>query len=420
MGLYQALRDWPAFRSLRTVVKASPLAGVLRQPAEAFWQLTLALERHGRGQAAGRQALQPGPVVVTGMLSADTGIGQAGRLTIRALRALGHAVEAHDVTATVALGRDPPPLPGHGGVWIIHLNPREADAVLRQIAGAPWRERLTIGYWVWETEAAPQDWRVLARPYHALWAPSAFAAAAIARTTGRQVAVAPHAVPVPEWAEPFRSAAGPMTVLILADGRSSFARKNPTAAIAAYVGAVPVPSADRRLIVKLGAGDDPALLRQECGDRPDIEFRAVALPEADIAALIADCDVMLSLHRAEGFGLPLAQAMAAGRLVIATDWSASAELLAAEGASVAPGFGVNCAFQPVGPGLPFPASHRWAEPELADATAKLRRALDPAEDSLRRSMGAAARERAASLYVRFAQATAQTADFTRLAGRTTA
>ena len=110
------------------------------------------------------------------------------------------------------------------------------------------------------------------------------------------------------------------------------------------------------------------------------------LPADEKDALIADCDCYVSLHRSEGFGITMAEAMLLGKPVIATDYSGSKDFIRADTA-----FPVRYELAPIGAGKdPYPADGEWAEPDL-DHAAELMRTVreDPAAAAAR---GAAGRE----------------------------
>jgi glycosyltransferase involved in cell wall biosynthesis len=75
------------------------------------------------------------------------------------------------------------------------------------------------------------------------------------------------------------------------------------------------------------APEDLALIRDAMGDAPNMRLETRTLPAPDSHALTNCCDIILSLHRSEGFGLVPAEAMFLGKPVVATDWSATAEFL---------------------------------------------------------------------------------------------
>ncbi|MBR1837522.1 MAG: glycosyltransferase family 4 protein, partial [Kiritimatiellae bacterium] len=108
------------------------------------------------------------------------------------------------------------------------------------------------------------------------------------------------------------------------------------------------------------------------------------LSRADLHGLAAACDVYFSPHRAEGFGIGIAEAMLLGKPVVATDWSATTEFCRPEHC-----FPVPCRLVPVKPGEYFESMRRWAEIDVDAAADALRRLR--ADAALRGALGARAR-----------------------------
>jgi glycosyltransferase involved in cell wall biosynthesis len=100
---------------------------------------------------------------------------------------------------------------------------------------------------------------------------------------------------------------------------------------------------------------------------------------ADLSALMAASDVLVSLHRAEGFGFAVAEMMALGRPVVATGWSGNADFMAGPGAFAVP-WRLVPARDPQAI-YDFPDTV-WAEPDIAAAAEALRRIAE--EPALRR------------------------------------
>lgn len=109
------------------------------------------------------------------------------------------------------------------------------------------------------------------------------------------------------------------------------------------------------------------------------------LPRADLDGLTAACDVYLSLHRAEGFGLGMAEAMSQGKPVVATSWSANTEFCRPDTAWCIP-----YRMVPVQPHEYMVATKEWAEADVEAAAAALREIRnDPESAAVRASRGAA-------------------------------
>jgi glycosyltransferase involved in cell wall biosynthesis len=181
-----------------------------------------------------------------------------------------------------------------------------------------------------------------------------------------------------------------IVVVVCFNLASSFERKNPLGAIAAFRRAFGART-DRLLVVKIiNPGHFPAdlqRLQQAVSETANIRLDTRTLPRADIHALLAGADIVLSLHRSEGFGLVPAEAMLLGRPVIATNWSGNTDFMTTRTAALV-GYRLVPARDPRGvfeaPGAV------WAEPDLAEAVAQLVRLAD--DTQARRDLGARGRE----------------------------
>jgi hypothetical protein len=338
----------------------------------------------------------PSPIVVSAFFTGVTGVAAAGRATAEALEAAGLQVIRHDLGALLGAGGfQAHDLPGEpDGVWLLHANPPEAKLALARLRAAAWERRYRIGYWAWELPRAPADWLHTAAGFHEVWAPSAFVRDSLQAAPTRLV-LRPHPAPdvsaaagvAPPLIEPAPNGA---VFLAMADLKSGFRRKNPLGAVQAFTRAFPTPSAAVTLVVKLhSAGADPqalGALRAAAAGRDDIRLLDAPLAHAQALALIGRADVLLSLHRAEGFGLPIAEALALGRAVLATGWSGSETLLAEIPQARLP-FTLTPVLDPGGP-YDDP-SQSWAEPDLDAAAARIAAlAADPAQRAAIAAAGA--------------------------------
>lgn len=341
-----------------------------------------------------------GGVAVGGELSRASGLGEGGRLMLSALASLG--VPAWSFNAGVAVpgaavadGRWPEAGLPPGVPLVLHVNaPTLPGALLRLPRGAL-RGRRVVGYWAWELPTVPANWHPAAPFVHEIWVPSRFTAAALESLAPGRVRVVPHAVGA---APPAPSALGradfglpPDAFVVLSSFSlaSSFARKNPLAAIAAFQAAF-AGAVDRVLVLKVSHAehwpDDMNMLRATIEPLRNVRLETRLLPAADSHALTRCADCVLSLHRSEGFGLVPAEAMCLGRPVVATDWSGTTDFIDAScGMPVA--YRLIPARDPRGvfeaPGAV------WAEADIGAAAAALRALADNAD--LRARLGAAAR-----------------------------
>jgi glycosyltransferase involved in cell wall biosynthesis len=333
----------------------------LRPAATAAW---LAGTRVWAGVSLGRQAppRDLSRLAIVAALGRRNGIVQGARLQHAALARAGRTAQLLDATAAL---RNPFARTGHepASAYVFHSGgPQTASLILGSLPGAAraWR----IGYWAWELPDPPQDWRRFGALVCEIWTPSRFAADSLGRMFAQPIRVVPHVLEArpPRRRDPAR----PFTVLVMADSRSSFTRKNPAAAVAAFRQAFGA-SPSTQLIVKLnGGGPAPAALG--AGGQPNIRIVTDFLDEAGLEALYRSADVLLSLHRAEGFGLPMLEAMAHGVPVVGTGWSGNTEFM-----SEANSLPVPYRLVPVSDADGIYAGSVWAEPDVAAAAAMLKR-----------------------------------------------
>jgi glycosyltransferase involved in cell wall biosynthesis len=170
--------------------------------------------------------------------------------------------------------------------------------------------------------------------------------------------------------------------------------------IDAWTGAFPQAPLHARLTLKVSGLDTDRATSRQLQDlvrgRDDIRLVTEQLDGRTMDAFVAAFDVLISLHRAEGFGLTLAEAMAAGVAVIATDWSGNTDFMTADN-SWPVAAGMTPVHDPDGPymGLEHDPEQVWAEPEPEAAIRALRDLT--ASPALRAALGAGAIKSAARL-----------------------
>jgi glycosyltransferase involved in cell wall biosynthesis len=310
-------------------------------------------------------------VVIVAPLARQNGITRGAFLQWQALRNVG--VDAALVDATAAL-RNPLFRLRHrpGTAYIFHsAGPQTASligSVLPHAANA-----YRIGYWAWELPDPPPDWAGCDGNLDEIWTPSRFSAESLRHLVRKPVEVVPHYLP-PQPARR-RAAGSPFTVLAMADTRSSLSRKNPLGAIKAFTEAFGASPA-ARLILKFSGRDEEveAFLGTLGGALgPNVEVIRSYLDEAGLAALYDRADVLLSLHRAEGFGLPMLDALARGIPVVATAWSGNTDFTDDRNSVLVP-----YELVPVEDQAAIYRGSRWAEPDLGAAARGLRRLAEDA------------------------------------------
>jgi glycosyltransferase involved in cell wall biosynthesis len=379
-------------------------------PLHRLWRALPAQARRAalfRGAAlvAPRPDLPPPParggIVVAGEIGRASGLGEGARLMHAALGALG--VPAWQMACGMRVPGDTAAptaevAPPGGAALVVHVNAPMLPAAFLGLPRGFLRGRRVVGYWAWELPVVPDAWSAGVPFVHEIWTPSRFSAAALERLAPGRVRVVPHPVaatpPMPSALQraDFGLSADAVVVLVSFSLASSFERKNPVAAIAAFRAAFG-DRADRVLVLKVVHADhapaDLEVLRREAGGAANIVFETRVLPLADSHALTRCADIVLSLHRSEGFGLVPAEAALLGRAVVATDFSGTADFLDAS-CSIPVPYRLVPARDPRGvfeaPGA------EWAEADVGAAAQALRALADDAD--LRARLGAAARVQA--------------------------
>jgi glycosyltransferase involved in cell wall biosynthesis len=329
------------------------------------------------------------PVIVVGSLRTASGLGNSARLCHDALKAAGMPVLGIDLTTALMQ-----PVDDHEfafsdgsdargpGTLVMHINSPLVPLAMMRLGHRLVREKRVVGYWAWELPEAPADWRHGLPFVHEVWVPSRFTAGALRRLVADvPVHVVPHPVATCHGGAASRKTAGsdPFTVLTIFDAASGFQRKNPCATVRAFRIAFGDDRAARLIVKAMHLSDFPdarAQLMAATGDAKNIVLIDTKLDKARMDELYGQADVVASLHRSEGFGLVLAEAMLRGVPVVATDWSGSMDFLSRQ-------TGVPIPYELV------PARDRqgaydhpdmsWAEANVEQAAMALRRLRDDPE-----------------------------------------
>ena len=337
---------------------------------------------------AGRSRL-PG-LTLHAHLSDATGIGVGGQALAASLAAAGldHTV--------MDLATPPGPARADHAINIVASNPWVMqDLNFRAPRGSLSAEilsgRYNIAVWAWESAATPPPptWAKALPFFDEIWAPSRFTADALARTMDLRPIVVPHAVdvsiPVTDRAGLGLPTDGVLFCFVF-DGLSNVERKNPLGAVRAFFRAFPQGGANLILKANNISRELIEAIMTEAGGRPGIHLRLGTESRAETLGLIAAADAYLSLHRAEGFGFTIAEAMALGKPVIATGYSGNLDFM-----DEANSYPVRCALETTDRQIgDYAAGTVWASPDLDQAAAFMRRVRD--EPDAARQLGRAAAE----------------------------
>ena len=326
------------------------------------------------------------------------GVAEDLRMAARALEAAGVPWELVPIANPgAAAGHDLPPsrqaAPNSWGRYaftLVLLAPADHAALLAREGFGIVEGRYTIAAWPWETDLWPTPWAVLLEVVDEMWANSSLIETALkpaARASGKPLLHLPPAVavdrPIPsqQEREALRQQHGlPMEGVLFGygfDPRSWLARKNPQGLIEAFQRAFPAEARERdrpavSLLLKTLPLADPRpewqALRQRIAQDRRIHLIEADLPRAGLLDLLACCDVYVSLHRSEGFGRTLAEALQLGLTVIASDHGGNRDFCHSPMALTVP-----CQRRPIGlEDYPHPQGQSWGEPDLEIAVTLMR------------------------------------------------
>jgi glycosyltransferase involved in cell wall biosynthesis/SAM-dependent methyltransferase len=278
-------------------------------------------------------------VNVLGYVHSEKGMGEAVRSDIRILSAadIPHVVMdfadehgSQNIERTVTnLSESSPHI-----INLFHVNADQVDLLVKQ-KGAQFRDRYNIGFWTWEQSQFPPDWDSAFRHFDEIWVPSNFVRDAVAKRSPIPVMTVPHSInpeiPVAQGFTLGKLGVPPGTFVFLFffDFYSQMERKNPMGLVRAFLRAFG-DQRDALLLIKCSHSIfAPAPFNQleEACRGGNVRLFESVLPREECNALIAACDCYVSLHRAEGFGLTLAEAMCFGRPVIATGYSGNVDFM---------------------------------------------------------------------------------------------
>lgn len=364
---------------------------------ESLLKIRRIYERHLRRPPKVEHRVYPLGVNLAGFVQSEFGIGESSRAIWRAVQASGLPCVLLNVRSTMHSNRDA------SFAKFARENPYRVNLMTfsfdyarrfhRDMGPRFFAGRHNIGLWYWEQEHFPVRWHSAFDYYDEIWVPSEF-------TRGALAAVSP--IPVNKITYPFQMndiAAQPdrarfelpndtCVFLFNFDFLSTTHRKNPGAVIEAFRRAFR-PEEKALLVMKSinwehDRAGHAALVQQSAGAH--VRFLDHHIPGAEVTALFASIDCYISLHRSEGLGLGMAQAMYLGKPVIATGYSGNLEFTNPEN-SLLVDYTMTELEEDAGP---YERGTHWAAPDIAQAASYLRWVFENRAAS--RALGARAAE----------------------------
>ena len=321
---------------------------------------------------------------ILGPFRSESGLGQASRATLSAVRLLGTPFTHIDTTEkypsrnSVDVGLTHETYGQFGEVNLIHSNADEMLTMAQGIFKYRFGGRFNAAMWFWEPADLPMHSRPAFHIVDELWVASEYERSVFGQYAQVPVHVIGLAADLPEERHPDRKELGwspdEFVFLFVYDALSSYGRKNPKLALQAFVEAFAPRFDGVRFVLKVSnLNKFPASQRELLGlaDKyPAITVIDEYLPREGVLDLMSAADVYVSLHAAEGFGLTLLEAMALGTPVICTGYSGNMDFTNDENSWLVD-YSIIRTDEQTGP---YPAGAVWAKPRREAAVEAMRQA----------------------------------------------
>lgn len=317
-----------------------------------------------------------------GPIDSATGLGQSFRLVERVVRQTGESYLIYNYQQNtrnridISKYQDKLQSELHYGINLWHVNPSEFAEAYAVMGKEAFDHHYNIAFWLWELEDFPDEWVPYIRLLDEIWTPSEFISESIRKKTDKSVYTVPYYVTAETDTQKYDRAYfglpdDKFLYLMMYDVQSITERKNPEGVIQAFQQAFQPDHGRAGLVIKLNSASDAdiARIRADIGAYENVYLINRNMSKTEVNSLVADVDVFVSLHRAEGFGLVLAEAMLNHVPTIATNWSANTEFMNAECACM-----VDYKLITLEKEIPpYHKGCRWAEPDLQEAAEYMKR-----------------------------------------------
>lgn len=260
---------------------------------------------------------------------------------------------------------------------LFHINAEQMIEIYAHYGNSIFKDRYNIGFWHWELPDFPDDWKESFNLVDEIWAPSTFVVDSIAMKSPVPVVKIPHSIEVNITDARDRNFFGlpEKTFLFLSmyDLKSYQERKNPQASIKAFQLAFKPDDGAVGLVIKVNSAEQDSKeleeLHQLIGIYKNIYIVDKTLSRNDTNALLEVTDSYVSLHRSEGFGLGLAEAMYLGKPVIGTNWSSNTDFMNHNNSCLVDYTLIQLNYDHG----PYKAYQYWANPDVEHACYYMRR-----------------------------------------------
>lgn len=335
---------------------------------------------------------------ISGYFNAETGIGNAVRSTVHSVIKAEIPFVLNNVKDAASANKDETFTDFTSDQRylynLIHVNADQVSSFASSKGLEYFYNRYNIGFWNWELEQFPEEWLDAFKYFNEVWAPSKYTQKSLQGVSSKPVRWVPYAIEVPKIPEHlsldyFGIPKDKFIFFFSFDYRSFVERKNPWGAIQAFIQAFE-GNQDVLLLIKtnhIGVDAEGAERMQKlCAKHGNIQFINKTLPHLELYALMHLCDAFVSLHRAEGYGLHIFEAMAYGKPVIATGYSSNMDYMNQDNSFVVD-YQLIDIDRDYGP---YRKGWKWADPNINHAAQLMKQAYENPE--LCRQIGAKAKQ----------------------------
>lgn len=324
-----------------------------------------------------------------GYSRAEMGIGESCRIAAKSLTAVNHpfGIINFEGTNSSRMGdltwkhkETNEPL---YNVNIFHINAEQMMEVYSNKGNEIFQNRYNIGYWHWELPDFPDEWVENFRFVHEVWVPSNFVLDSISMKSPVPVVKIPHSIEViieeKRSRQYFALPEDAFLFLSMYDAHSYQDRKNPEAAVHAFKKVFAPEDVSVGLVLKVNNSkstpDEMKRLEKLIFGYRNIYLIKETYNRNDVNALLAVIDCFVSLHRSEGFGLGLAEAMFLGKAVIGTNWSSNIDFMKHDNSCL-----VDYELIQLGKDFgPYQAYQFWADPNVDHAASYMEKLVNDNE-----------------------------------------
>ena len=274
---------------------------------------------------------------IAGYINGEFGIGEGVRANIRAAEAAGIPFSINNFTRSPHRKQDTTyqnfsqdnPHP----VNLIQVNADEVATFIKHTDSSYFENKYNIGFWAWELPTFPPEWQPAFNHFHEIWTYSNHCAEAISAVSPIPVIKIMPSISLAQSTLERAALNLPkdkFIFLFIFDFSSRIERKNPLAVIQAFKQAFGEDDGVLLIVKSSNSKNFPeaqASLNSAIVNHSNIKHLDGYLSKEKLNGLLYNCDCYVSLHRCEGFGLTMAEAMFYGKPVIATGYSSNTEFM---------------------------------------------------------------------------------------------